>query len=409
MRKILLTVVLMLGGCVFDSMGLGPGDPSAHMDFSLESGNYDGPRPDKPPDILGSDQAVPDAKSVDGAMPDQKVKPDLPVWDGPRPDKPTDLLKSDLAVADAKLVDGPVKPDLPVVKPLDQSVSDLMIAPDLPKVCTHPKVVQSCANGWCKIPAGCFKMGSPSSELCREPSGFGKETQHQVTLTRSFEIGQTEVTQAQFKTLMGGWNPSVYVKVPASDPHPVEGVSWHAAAAYCNALSKSKGLKNCYTCIGSTGKTICGQVTTYSGNKIYNCPGYRLPTGAEWEYTYRGGITTATYVGNLTDCTSNSLLTGTAWYGSYTFTKKANSKTPNKWSVIGMAGNVAEWTNDWHKVSLGSSWQTDPVGSPTGTTRVVRNGHYKSMASELRAAVRSGKIPTSSSATIGFRCVRTLP
>ena len=390
---------IILGGCVFDSMGLGPGDPSINLDFSLESSsNWEGPRPDKPP----PDLAIADATSTDGP-----IKPDLPTWDGHHPDKVVlDSNKADAKTPDAKLVDGPVKPDQKVAdaKSVDDMNPDQKIKPDLPKVCTHPKVVQSCTNGWCKIPAGCFTMGSPTSDPCRETAG--KETSHQVTLTHNFEISQTEVTQKQFMALMG-YNPSSYY-TPSSGPNPVERVNWHEATNYCNKLSTAKN--KCFNCTGTQSSTNCTVIAAYAGT-IYNCLGYRLPTEAEWEYAYRSGTTTSTYIGNLTGCKTDPLATKIAWYGlPFANSKPAKSKQANPWGLYGMAGNIEEWVYDRYQVDLGSNKATNPFGSTSGTSRVTKGGSYGSPSDEVRAAWRrSTNSLLKDKHRGGIRCVRTLP
>ncbi len=73
---------------------------------------------------------------------------------------------------------------------------------------------------------------------------------------------------------------------------PVDTVSWDQATEYCNKLSEDVGLALCYSCSGS-GATVSGSAATpYSGEQIYDCPGYRLPTEAEWENAYRAGSST---------------------------------------------------------------------------------------------------------------------
>ncbi|MFM7837874.1 MAG: formylglycine-generating enzyme family protein, partial [Planctomycetaceae bacterium] len=109
------------------------------------------------------------------------------------------------------------------------------------------------------IPAGTFLMGSPASEK----DSFDNETQHQVTLTKPFHMGCTEVTQGQWKKVMGTepWKGNAFVQ--EGDDYPAVYVSWDDAVEFCKKLSAMEG-------------------------KVY-----RLPTEAEWEYACRGGTKTA--------------------------------------------------------------------------------------------------------------------
>jgi formylglycine-generating enzyme required for sulfatase activity len=121
-------------------------------------------------------------------------------------------------------------------------------------------------GSWIPLPAGTFKMGSPSSESCRATD----ETQHQVTLTHSFEIQATEVTQGQFQSVLG-YNPSYFSS--CGSLCPVENVKWHEAVAYCNALSQKAALTSCYSCTGSQSSVSCNVASVYTGQKLYQCPG----------------------------------------------------------------------------------------------------------------------------------------
>jgi hypothetical protein len=112
--------------------------------------------------------------------------------------------------------------------------------------CVHPDVLESCANGWCTIPVGCFYFGSPEGEPCR---GAYTEKLTQVTLTNSFVIKKDEITQAEW-TAAGFPNPSVE---PHNDDKPVGFIDWFETLAYCNYLSQQEGLDTCYNLIGCTG------------------------------------------------------------------------------------------------------------------------------------------------------------
>ena len=268
--------------------------------------------------------------------------------------------------------------------------------------CVHPTVSKSCHDQMCTIPAGCFRMGSPSSEPCRQLT----ETAHKVTLSHHFEIGQTEVTQAQFVALMG-FNPS-YFKHPQK---PVELVSWNDAAAYCNALSSKWSKPQCYSC---KGKNDCVVAEVYSNGAkgIYGCSGYRLPTEAEWEYAGRAGTTTAYFSGAGSTCTNvEPVLDKIGWYARNAgkMTREVAGKQPNGWGLYDISGNVWEWVNDRWTQELGSSHAVDPVGPSGGLMRVVRGGSWGTGAGDTRTASRDAARPERSYESDGFRVARTIP
>jgi len=261
------------------------------------------------------------------------------------------------------------------------------------------------APKWVTIKAGTFKMGSPGNEACRNPD----ETQHQVTLTSDFEIQNVEVTQAQFKAALG-YNPSKFTACGTGCP--VEQVTWHEAAAYCNALSAKQGLASCYTCVGSGPTIVCQEADAFTAGGIYGCPGYRLPTEAEWEYAYRAGSTSPLYNGSITSCTgTDATASKIGWYDKISgkTTHPVGQKTANKHGLYDMAGNVWEWCNDWHLSATSTSAVTDPWGAKISAWREERGGSWNNAAAGLRAANRAKNKPTARHDHIGFRPVRTLP
>ncbi len=282
-----------------------------------------------------------------------------------------------------------------------------------------------CPVDWVTVKAGTFSMGSPSVEKCREKYGAQhRETQHQVTLSHGFEISAYEVSQGNFKLIMG-YNPSGFHSCGAFCP--VETVTWHEAVAYCNGLSKLRGYQSCYSdygggklcpngagcateeaCVAGTCRKY-GAASGLSGKGIYKCKGYRLPTEAEWEYAYRAGSTTAYHNGDIKDCTKDDNINKIAWYAANALSRTYPSciKAPNKWNLFDMAGNVSEWIHDWYLEDLGSTAATDPAGKPAYTANVLRGGDYKSYAHLQRAAFRRSWSPWYKANHVGFRCVRS--
>jgi formylglycine-generating enzyme required for sulfatase activity len=198
---------------------------------------------------------------------------------------------------------------------------------------------------WC--PPGTFMMGSPMEEIGRDRD----ETQHNVTLTKGFWLAKTEVTQKQWKSVMGN-NPSINL----GDDFPVEQVSWEDAQMFC--------LK----------------------------AGLRLPTEAQWEYACRAGTERA-YAGSRK-------LDEMGWNdGKVHFVGK---KKPNAWGLYDMHGNVSEWCADWYG-EYPSGAVTDPKGAASGRERVCRGGGYHSTEGHCRSAYRESFGPSSRFSDLGFR------
>ena len=270
---------------------------------------------------------------------------------------------------------------------------------------------------WRCIRPGRFNMGSPQNE----PERDDDETLHQVQLTRSFLMGETEVTQGQWQKLMGN-NPSRF-KACGTDC-PVESVNWFEAAAFANTLSKRSNLEECYDLVGDirhTGGTPEYQKASFRG---LDCKGYRLPTEAEWEYAARATTTAPFWTGdNLTtrqaNYDGNSPYAGQAEGVFRRTTVEVRSFDANRWGLYGVHGNVSEWTQDAadldDKVIGGVKVMTrtyvdgkkNPL-SDRGSQRVVRGGSWRSAARNCRAAFRDLVAPGDRYESLGFRLVRTL-
>ena len=223
------------------------------------------------------------------------------------------------------------------------------------------------------LPAGVFTMGSPASELGRESD----EVEHEVTLSNDFYMQTTEVTQGQWRAVMGS-NPSYFSS--CGDGCPVEQVSWNDIQTFITTLNQR------------------GEGT------------YRLPTEAEWEYAARAGSITAFANGEITQPTGNDPnLNLMGWYNqnSGSTTHPVGQKQDNDWVLYDMHGNVYELVQDRYG-SYGSSAVTDPQGPVAGPYRVLRGGYWRRYAGSCRSANRSISTPTNrTSFIVGFRLMRT--
>ncbi len=240
-----------------------------------------------------------------------------------------------------------------------------------------------------RVPAGTFEMGEESSDEDDE------RPVHTVTITRAFELWSTPVTQAQWRALMGN-DPSGF----SGDARPVEQVSWFDAVAYCNALSRAVGLEEAYVLTdeeGEPGEEGFAATVTWKG---LACPGFRLPTEAEWEYACRAGTTGELY----------GELDAIAWHegNSGSETHPVAKKQPNAWGLYDTIGNVWEWVWDW-KGDYFAGDQRDPTGAASGAGRVNRGGSWDFVAVFARAACRNDGGPGGRYDYLGFRPSRSLP
>lgn len=258
------------------------------------------------------------------------------------------------------------------------------------------------------IPAGSFRMGSPSHEEGRSET---EGPVHEVTFATPFALGRHEVTVAEFGRFVDetGYSEGSSCQIlgeaeervgrgwrnPAFDQngqHPVVCVSWNDAQAYVAWLSRNAGQE------------------------------YRLPSESEWEYATRGGTATAWPWGgsgqcdhangadaSVTESYTGLNMTMASCHDGHVHTAPAGSFGANGWGLYDMLGNVWEWTEDcWNDSyagapSDGEVWREGDCGQ-----RVLRGGSYLTPPSDIRAATRGLGITDFHHVIIGFRVARTL-
>lgn len=223
------------------------------------------------------------------------------------------------------------------------------------------QVIQEILSSMVYVEGGTFQMGATSEQ---GSDAFSDESPvHQVTVS-SFYMGKTEVTQRQWKAIMGS-NPSYFT----GDNRPVENVSWNDCQAFIQKLNQL------------TGRT------------------FRLPTEAEWEYAARGGKYHSGY-----KYSGSNEVGYVAWYegNSGSQTHDVKTKQPNALGLYDMSGNVWEWCSDWYG-SYGSGAQTNPQGPSSGSYRVLRGGSWYSYARYCRVSYRSDDYPDDRYNSFGFR------
>ncbi len=248
-------------------------------------------------------------------------------------------------------------------------------------------------------------MGSPLTEA----GGQWDEELHRVILTHDFYMKDTPVTQLEFQILVGH-NPSFYDE--CGHDCPVDDITWHDAVYYCNLMSEEAQLPQCYDCVEEDGKKKC-ELSKKRYITPYDCPGYRLPTEAEWEYAARAGTQTATYNGDLTNETlhcemPNPVLDPIAWFCGNVDGKPhpVAQKKPNDFGLYDMSGLTWEWCYDWYE-EYPTVEVKDPDGPLYATKRVIRGGDQSGDARLARSANRLDLFPSDHMIDLSFRPVRT--
>jgi formylglycine-generating enzyme required for sulfatase activity len=285
-----------------------------------------------------------------------------------------------------------------------------------------------------EIQPGAFLMGSPEDEEDRNYF----ETRHPVRITYAFKMGKTEVTQRQWREVMGTtiqqqrdkaqqkggglpslanrfseqglkikdnpygafkeiidkglWSKLKWLAVGTEyrlplhgegDDYPMYHVSWDEAAEFCKRLTEQELV---------AGRLPAGMV-------------YSLPTEAEWEYACRAGSTTRFANGD-----TEADLDKIGWYdgNSGNTTHPVGTKLPNDWGLYDMHGNVAEWCHDryWYDYYPNGE-AVDPSGPVKGHSRSFRGGGWSNPSRYCRSADRSSITPGDGIAFLGFRITRS--
>lgn len=212
------------------------------------------------------------------------------------------------------------------------------------------------------VEGGTFTMGATPEQ--KNPNSDEKPT-HSVTLS-NYYIGEYEVTQALWMTVMGS-NPSSYYG-------PVEGVSWDDCQTFLRKLNSMTGQN------------------------------FRLPTEAEWEYAARGGKFSQRYQNS-----GSNYLNDVAWYkdNSDNETHSGGTKSPNELGIYDMSGNVWEWCQDRYG-NYSSKAQTNPIGPNSGACRILRGGSFTNDAENCRVSKRLSCTPDGRYDNVGFRLALSL-
>jgi formylglycine-generating enzyme required for sulfatase activity len=294
---------------------------------------------------------------------------------------------------------------------------------------------------WC--PDGEFLMGSSIEEQIESKKwdvDSSDEKRHPVRLTRGFWLGECEVTQGEWQTIMGRslrdeisemlvsaerfnhngkWvtvrevygahardSPEKFMGVEAVD-YPMYWVNWEQAQRFCERLTQRE----------------------LASGRLSRGWRYSLPTEAQWEYACRATTQGATYAGALKILSKNNApaLDPIAWYGGnssqgyigrgfdsgkwpgrqYTGSKagprRVGQKQANAWGFKDMIGNVWEWCTDWYAADASGSFH-DPAGPQAGSRRIVRGGAWSNGdVANCRASDRFGFAPENRNQFLGFR------
>lgn len=221
-------------------------------------------------------------------------------------------------------------------------------------------------------------MGSPEHEEGR----LSYETQHPVTLTQGFWLGEAAVTQELWQTVTNVENPSNF----KGEQLPVESVSWHDCQQFIDKL-----------------------------RQLHPDLAVSLPTEAQWEYACRAGTETAFHFGTKDDLNLERVNYSGHWddHNLEGKTKPVKSYPCNNWGLYEMHGNIWEWCQDAWQENLGNEPAIDPLhegkteSERASLRRTVRGGSWFDRGGGCRSALGYGSRPDDRDGNFGFRlCLR---
>ena len=232
------------------------------------------------------------------------------------------------------------------------------------------EIINTIGMAFVLVPPGRFEMGCSEGDSHCLPD---ERPRHTVDISRPFYLGRHEVTQAQWRTLIGN-NPAAF----AGDRRPIENVSWREAQEFVRRLNLKEGTNR-----------------------------YRLPTEAEWEYAARAGSVT-----RFPFEPSQAAEFAWFWDDADGETHAVGEKRPNPWGLYDLHGNVWEWVWDWHGKNAYAADARgdaiDPKGPPEGVGRVLRGGSWSNALRYLRSSHRNLHAPDYRDGTAGFRVLYLL-
>ncbi len=244
------------------------------------------------------------------------------------------------------------------------------------------------------IAPGKFSMGcSPGDNRC----DVDESPTHTAEITKGFWLGQTSTTVGAWRRYRAATGKDalpdkdnfgrLFNEGVGDDSYPAVAMTWPEARDFC----------------------------TWAGG--------RLPTEAEWEYAARAGSNAAryAYIDSIAWYADNSgkgpieslrlWQTDQRGYPQKLFNNgdaphPVGLKTPNRWNLFDMLGNVWQWTSDWYSASTYETGEAvDPQGPPTGQKRTVRGGAWYSIPTLVRASARNSYEQESRNVFIGVRCL----